>query len=279
MAPKGLSLHVGLNNVDEAHYGRIRELKGCINDALSMADLATKQGFEILGMLTDQHATRDAVKGKLLEAAQRLEAGDIFFYTYSGHGSNLRDMNGDEPKLKPGDLFDETWLLYDGMLIDDEAGELWTSFKPGVRVLILMDCCHSGSAVRNSLERPRLPSTGTWRRKAVPAADAVRVYLKNQAFYDAIIKQPGVGDSAEPACAIRLISGCQDDQVSLDGDVNGLFTENLLAVWNDGAFAGDYAALHQQVTDLVGMGADQTPNFFFTGTAVPGFDQQKPFTI
>jgi metacaspase-1 len=279
MAAKGLSLHVGLNNVDEVHYGRISKLKGCINDAKAMADLAKKQGFESLGMLTDAEATREAVKGKILEAAQRLESGDFFFYTYSGHGSNLRDMDLDEERLKPGDHFDETWLLYDGMLIDDEAAELWTQFKPGVRILVLLDCCHSGTATRSALEGSELPGKSSWRRKAIPAADAIKVYRKNQTFYDRIIRPAGSVPIPDPSCAIRLISGCQDEQVSLDGDVNGLFTENLLFVWKDGAFAGGYPDFHQQITTEISMVVDQTPNFFVDGAPIAGFDQQKPFTI
>ena len=35
-----------------------------------------------------------------------------------------------------------------------------------------------------------------------------------------------------------LISGCQDNQTSMDGDRNGAFTEALLRVWADGAFTG-----------------------------------------
>ena len=41
-----------------------------------------------------------------------------------------------------------------------------------------------------------------------------------------------------------LISGCQDNQTSMDGDHNGAFTEQLLNVWNHGAFKGNYATFH-----------------------------------
>ena len=35
-----------------------------------------------------------------------------------------------------------------------------------------------------------------------------------------------------PEATILLISGCQDNQLSSNGDINGLFTEALLNVWN-----------------------------------------------
>ncbi len=53
-------------------------------------------------MLTKQ-ATRAALEKNMKDAAQKLKAGDILFLTYSGHGGQLPDLNGDEP-----DAMDET---------------------------------------------------------------------------------------------------------------------------------------------------------------------------
>ena len=39
-----------------------------------------------------------------------------------------------------------------------------------------------------------------------------------------------------------LISGCQDNQTSADGDFNGLFTSKLLNVWNEGKFKKGHRA-------------------------------------
>jgi metacaspase-1 len=37
---------------------------------------------------------------------------------------------------------------------------------------------------------------------------------------------------------VILISGCQENQLSADGESNGLFTSQLLHTWNDGLFKG-----------------------------------------
>ena len=81
-----------------------------------------------------------------------------------------------------------------------------------------------------------------------------------------------------PAARVLLISGCQDNQLSLDGRKNGLFTQRLLEVWSGGQFAGaDYPALHRQI--LSTMPPQQTPNLFWATPRDPAFEAQYPFTV
>ncbi|MER5489238.1 caspase family protein, partial [Streptomyces sp. NPDC002812] len=68
-----------------------------------------------------------------------------------------------------------------------------------------------------------------------------------------------------------------DNQVASDGDVNGLFTANLLKVWGKGAFLGDYRTFHRDIQKR--MPANQSPNFYTTGNPSDGFLKQKPFTV
>ena len=63
-----------------------------------------------------------------------------------------------------------------------------------------------------------------------------------------------------------LISGCQDDQLSLDGFSNGRFTEELLSVWDDGAWKGGYETSTKR---SAGMPDYQQPNFFQVGPPNP----------
>ena len=76
--------------------------------------------------------------------------------------------------------------------------------------------------------------------------------------------------------SVILISGCQDSQTSMDGNRNGAFTEQLMAVWDKGAFKGTYGRLHAKVK--AGMPATQVPNLFQIGP--PGtFATERPFTV
>jgi metacaspase-1 len=76
--------------------------------------------------------------------------------------------------------------------------------------------------------------------------------------------------------AVLLISGCQDNQTSMDGDHNGAFTESLLTVWNHGKFKGDYRAFHARIR--AGLPPSQSPNLFVLGPAA-AFVKQAPFTV
>ena len=77
--------------------------------------------------------------------------------------------------------------------------------------------------------------------------------------------------------SLILISGCQDNQLSYDGAVNGQFTGTLLQVWAKGGFQRSYPSFHQAILNQ--MPPHQSPNFFKVGVTNPDFEQQKPFTI
>lgn len=267
---KGISVHAGLNSLDPAHYGGwAGHLAACEYDAEDMQALANAQSFSSSLLLTAR-ATRNAVIGAINDAADKLESGDIFFLSYSGHGGQVPDTNGDESDMK-----DETWCLYDGQLIDDELAHLWSRFQSGTRIFVLSDSCHSGTATRE-IARTAVKTGQDQRYRVMPDEAAARTYRTNRIFYDDI--QRNLPKTRVPVKAtVRLISGCQDNQLSGDGIANGVFTGRLLRVWSNGLFQGDYASFHKKILD--GMPPDQSPNLFVFGSNNPTFASQKPFTV
>lgn len=278
---KGISLHIGLNSVDPRHYGGWSgPLNACEADAEDMEAIAKKEKYETTLLLTNE-ATRDNVVQGITRAAEGLGEGDIFFLSYSGHGGQIPDEGGDED-----DLEDETWCLYDGEMIDDELRELWAKFQPGVRVLVLSDSCHSGTVVRMAYDE--LATTGILRQpvsganihtpmfRAMPDEMALRTFRQNRTFYQNIMR--GLPrDPSQIRATVRLISGCQDNQLSQDGTFNGLFTGTLLRVWAGGRFEGNYHQFHSRI--LRRMPPTQSPNHFVTGLPNPAFDSDRPFRI
>jgi hypothetical protein len=269
----GLALTIGLNSVDPEHYeGWTGNLNACEADAGDLNDLLVAGGFTCTTLLT-REATREAVTSAILDAARRLASGDIFVLSYSGHGGQAPDQNNDEP-----DGLDKTWCLYDAQLIDDELYAMWGEFAPGVRIVMLSDSCHAGSVNREPFiaQRPQLPSPALAR--AMPRDVALRVYQKNQGFYDPILASRSLKASfSEIGAAILVMSGCQDNQLSRDGAFNGLFTGTLKSVWNGGAYHGSYKDFHHAI--CAQMPPDQSPRMSMVGVGCSALTGQAPFTI
>lgn len=288
---KAMAIHIGLNAVSPAHYeGWTGDLVACEFDAKDMAAISRASGMTPKMLLT-KNATRAKVLAALRDASTQLKSGDMLFLTYSGHGGQIPDVSGEEK-----DKLDETWCLYDGQLIDDELYLELGRFTNGVRILVLSDSCHSGTVTRAIV--PRLDPAA--RSKMMPPSVAMRTYNHHKAFYDKLQKDvaraAGAGKSVDPDAALAqvavstrltgiatrckasviLISGCQDNQTSMDGNHNGAFTEQLLKVWNHGAYRGTYANLHAAVKG--GMPMSQSPNLFTLGRAA-AFMRQQPFSV
>ena len=279
--PQGVSIHVGLNRVDPDHYqGWDGQLVACEFDANDMTELAAGKGFETQTLLTEA-ATAEALTGAIEKAATKLESGDVLLLTYSGHGGQVPDANGDEE-----DRMDETWVLYDRQVVDDELYALWAKFKPGVRIAIFSDSCHSGTVGRELViavgeERMTRPlgtvSDGAPRIKGMPDAVIRSVYEHHKDLYDGIQKSLPPFDQADVGASVLLTSGCQDNQTSLDGDKNGLFTQTLLQVWNNGKFRGGYRTFHKRIVQK--MPPWQSPNLYTVGAPSTKFTRQHPFTV
>jgi metacaspase-1 len=294
--PQALSLHIGLNAVSPAHYGGWSgDLAACEFDANDMAAIAKAQGMKPTVLLTKK-GTRDNVLSAMRGAAKALGSGDLFLLTFSGHGGQVPDVTGDED-----DKQDETWCLFDAQLIDDELYFELSRFAAGVRIVVLSDSCHSGTVTRDLPSTVAIVPTAqpSQRPKLMPRSVGLRTYRDNQAFYDKLqreIAKAAGGGAIDPDAALAnvaissrltavvkefrpaaiLISGCQDNQTSMDGANNGAFTEQLLAVWNNGGFKGSYASFHARIRAR--LPPTQSPNLFGLGAAGELMAQQ-PFSV
>ena len=261
---QGISLHIGINRVDPDQYeGWDGQLTACEADAKDMVALAKARGFKSSSMLLTKAATADAVTAAILGAAKTLKSGDLFFLTYSGHGGQVRDTNSDEK-----DRMDETWVCYDRQLVDDELYELWGKFKAGVRI----SCCRTAvtaapCCARSRRSFPAGRGSGRCRRRS--CARCRRRTRSSTGRSRTSILPPKAPSSRRACCSSP---GCMDNQTSLDGPRNGLFTGTLKKVWSGGKFKGSYRKLRDTI--VAKMPPDQTPNYYFVGAANPKYEAQ-----
>jgi len=264
------SLAIGLNFVDPAAYdGWDGQLAACERDADDMFAIARTQGYEARTLKREQ-ATSANVLRELADAAATVKAGEHFFISYSGHGGQVPDTNGDEP-----DRMDETWCLHDRMLLDDELYAMWARFPAGARIFVLSDSCHSGSVTRDRIRPRPTDMRGEMRPKWLPLAKSEQIYKNRKSLFDSIQQLAGPAEKQAVGASIILISGCRDDQVSYDGPVNGAFTTQVLRLWDNGSFRGTIRQFQEQAS--AALNGSQSPQYFLAGTVDRTFEQMRPF--
>jgi hypothetical protein len=221
------ALLVGINDYKHLPYyskelGRmITNLKGAVNDVNAMKDILISQyGFkekDIL-VLTNSSATRENIlKNFETWLVQGTKRGDVAFFQFSGHGSQVPDQNGDE-----ADGLDEALCAYDvmpkapsikeaGLIIDDEIGVLLRKLE-GRTVISFVDACHSGTVTRSMGGKPvsSLELTPAYIPKFIPVTiEGARVRGKGFSI-DTIPKQDDI-----PPGQISIFSSLEN-QVSLE---------------------------------------------------------------
>jgi metacaspase-1 len=183
---------VGINN----YPGTANDLQGCVNDANDWAALLQTYGFET-SIILDSQATRQNVKAALTNLVTSAGEGDVVVLTYSGHGTQVMDMSGDE-----SDNLDEAIYVYDGSIVDDDLRTIINQIKAKATLVVISDSCFSGTVTRLIPQnaRPRFIRT-----QDIPAGKTARKHFL-------------LPESSMPEV---LISGCSDTEYSYDADING----------------------------------------------------------
>ncbi|WP_312016796.1 caspase family protein [Bradyrhizobium japonicum] len=155
------TLYAALVGID-AYQPPVPPLRGCANDidaiALLLEVFSKTSGFiPELKVLKDSDATRANVIDAFRAHLARAGADDIALFYYSGHGSQER-APPEFWHIEP-DHLNETLVCYDSRdenswdLADKELAVLIAEVaarKP--HLVCVLDCCHSGSGTRASLE-------------------------------------------------------------------------------------------------------------------------------
>ena len=203
------ALLIGIN-----YTGSQYELNGCINDINNMkALLVAKFGYlpENIVTMTDFTELKPTRINILKELLALIVSGkqDLYFH-YSGHGSHMEDLSGDET-----DRRDETLVPLDyetaGLITDDELRGLLECVTETEKLTMVLDCCHSGTGVDlkyNLYERVNTFSM---------LADPSKKYSQTRG-------------------QVVCVSGCMDHQTSADayisGQSQGALTYSLIKALN-----------------------------------------------
>lgn len=267
-------LFVGINE-----YPRPDErLAGAVNDAKNLHEKMKDFGFEESNttLLTDAAATRQAIIDNIRSYQQKAKAGDLFLFTYSGHGTLFPDTSSaeiDEPDkvemdvLLPGehyviplDYYDSAIVPVDAddnkggrawknLILDDELYDLFSALKQKqVRVVFISDSCNSGTIGKAEVDAE---NSATWHVKFLSPLQALNVKSFEELKAVKPKKQKKVGPRTSSGAYLTL-SASKDNEFSWDigggtQDAGGLFTKTLLTVVNSGAGPLTYTQLMARV--------------------------------
>lgn len=224
------ALLVGINYPGTSHA-----LRGCVNDVMLMSDILTRHyGFPAKEkrMLTDGSATTANMLERLEWLVDGAQPGDILYFHYSGHGSQMTDQKYDgdyEPDgldeiLCPVDL---DWR--DKVIRDDQLKNVFDKVPAGVNLTVVLDCCHSGGGLDQYNQYQALGQA----RTLGPEFDPVGPNRARLLPMPADIANRGIGLDLKPrprSVQSRdvqktglLISGCQSHQTSADAWIDNKY--------------------------------------------------------
>jgi hypothetical protein len=259
------ALCIGINRYPTA------PLSGCVADAQAWAGMFKSLGFEEPVMLLDEKATRSAIVEQLSSLVTSSRPGDVIAFQYSGHGTQLPDLDGDEAGGDtPGE--DEAMCPYDynsgNFLIDDDIGEIFNRLPSGVNLTCFMDCCHSGTISRFAVgatlgavgkrpdERPRFMVASDELKEA---HRRFRVRLGGQRA----ISSGGVSFMKEV-----VYSACLSSEVAWESGGHGEFTVRALRVLQSGIEGMTNKQFEERVTVEFGSAPRQHACLYCPPSAV-----------
>ena len=141
---------VGLDD----YPGTANDLRGPVDDAELVRDvLIDRFGFprENVVFLQDAEATRAAVANAIVHHLGQAGPQGTAALFFSGHGTQLGENIGltGPYDAESGNQMDEAFVVYDGIILDDEMGYLLQQLRTD-NTLVVIDACFSGTMTRGA---------------------------------------------------------------------------------------------------------------------------------
>jgi len=201
------------------------DLNGCVNDVTNVRDILLKYfGFTVEGirLLVDQRATKRAIMERLGWLVKGARSGDRLLFHFSGHGSQVRDRDGDELRDHMDEILCPHDMDWDGTyIVDDELRGIFSTLPEGVVLEVWLDCCHAGSGTREALAMERLPVELSIKPRFLQPPADILARVDEELEVRRLLRGPNPLNHV-------LFAGCRDNQTSADayiqGHFNGAFT-------------------------------------------------------
>jgi pimeloyl-ACP methyl ester carboxylesterase len=263
----------------------VPSLSGCVNDIRAVESLLNERAVAgdarpELQILLNKEAKRQAIIDGFLGHLSKAGKDDVVLFYYSGHGSQERTPP-ELWQLEP-DRLDETLVCYDSRLADawdladkEIASLLAHVAKNDPHILVILDCCHSGSGTRAPVEFHdakvrRIPTDG--RERPIET-----FFVAPGGTRDLHSGRPGESLSLPRARHVAM-AACREDEEAKettgDGKARGLFSFVLSETLGSARAGVTYRDIYKRVNAQVrARAARQCPVIESTDIA----DLNRPF--
>lgn len=119
-------------------------LESPARDITRMKDLLSKQGFDQIVYVTNEHVNMEELRNPQNYFRERITDQDRFVFYYSGHGSTKTQANGEKRGYLPS-IYEKPRSYDQSIPMDDLVH--WMEQLAAKHLLVILDCCFSGSAV------------------------------------------------------------------------------------------------------------------------------------
>lgn len=162
IAQKKRALLVGINNYipieksgisDLFQKRNIQNLEGPVNDVNAIQSIiSTKYDFaekDIIVLINDT-ATRAIILNSLENLLQTSQPGDIVFFFYAGHGSQVfNSLSTEKDKMDESIVPADAWKPGIKDIRDKEFSAIFSKLiDKNIKLTVVFDCCYSGSLER-----------------------------------------------------------------------------------------------------------------------------------
>jgi hypothetical protein len=193
------------------------------------------------------------------------QPGDLVMFSFSAHGSQIRDRHGDEM----GDQLDELFCPYDmswdegTYILDDEMAQICNQFRDGVQFEVIMDTCHSATMLKGVNPHPSMKNMSEYAIQPRFTPPPMDIFMRQEGEELCMAPTKRIMRSLSTNDKI-LWAACKSHQTSADayigGSYNGAFTHAFCkTIRSAKGSISRKALMHTVNRSLNDAGFDQIP--------------------
>ena len=216
---KKKALLIGVNE-----YQNFNDLRGCINDVKSMRKILMnylKFKPEDIRVIVNDRATKESILHRINWLIEKSKPEDYLVLYFAGHGSQIRDRDGDELKDHLDEIICPHDMDWDGtFIVDDDLHSKFKGLEEGVLLEVMLDCCHSGTGTRElAVVSPNSGESNILFRYLDPPVD---ILCRSDVYEE--LPSLGFGPKSKLAKLNHVVwSACKDNQGAADDYIGGQF--------------------------------------------------------